>query len=138
MALSEASYNKIENNMNNNLGKLINAQYYVYNNIDPSLNSVLSPPSGYSSFDPTMTPTPIGFQLDSFSNIENFDTTDIDGKYKQIHSLRNELDTKLRELYKLDNSIAFEDKVRFDTTMYSGLLWTVLATSLVYYTFVHM
>lgn len=130
MVLTEESHNIIGNNINNNLGNLLNAQYYVYSNIDPSLNERLQPP-GYSSFDPNR------FQLDTFSNIENFDDN-IDSKYKKINLMRNELDTKLRELYKLDNSIAFEEKVRFDTTMYTGLLWTVLATSLVYYTFVHM
>ena len=138
MVLTEASYNKIGTNVENNLGNLINAQYYVYSHIDPSLNTTLSTPSRYSLFDPTMTPTPIGFKIDTFSNRENFDTTNINNEYKKINSNRNELDTKLKELYKLDNSIAFEEKVRFDTTMYTGLLWTVLATSLVYYTFVHM
>jgi hypothetical protein len=53
----------------------------------------------------------------------------------EILNLRNELDTKLRELNTNNNSISAEYKNRFDSTIYSGLMLTVLVTSMLYYIF---
>ena len=52
-----------------------------------------------------------------------------------ILNLRIELDAKLKELNGNADSISNEYKERFDSTIYSGLMVTVLATSMIYYLF---
>jgi hypothetical protein len=51
---------------------------------------------------------------------------------------RNNLDNKLFELNNNVNSIHSETKLQMDSGIYITILWTTLATSLVYYMFVHM
>ena len=63
---------------------------------------------------------------------------DIDKKNEDILKLRAELDQKLQELYYTNNSLSSEHKVSYDTTMYTGILWTILATSVLYYVFVKL
>jgi len=53
----------------------------------------------------------------------------------EILDLRNELDNKMKELNTNNNSISAEYKNRFDSTIYSGLMLTVLVTSMLYYIF---
>ena len=53
----------------------------------------------------------------------------------EILNLRSELDAKLKELNGNVDSISNEYKERFDSTIYSGLMITVLATSMLYYIF---
>jgi hypothetical protein len=53
----------------------------------------------------------------------------------EILGLRSELDMKLKELNNNTDSISNEYKNRFDSTIYSGLMVTVLATSMIYYLF---
>ena len=60
---------------------------------------------------------------------------DIKAKHREIMRLRSELDAKLKEVYVTDDSFAYEQQRIFDGTLYTSLLWTVLATSLLYYTF---
>jgi len=56
-------------------------------------------------------------------------------QYNQIVSMRSDLDMKLRELYSLNNSTGIVNKSYLDTTVYKNILWTVLATSIVYFIF---
>lgn len=60
---------------------------------------------------------------------------DIKAKHREIMRLRSELDAKLKEVYVTDDSFAQEQQRIFDGTVYTSLLWTVLATSLLFYTF---
>lgn len=60
---------------------------------------------------------------------------DIKAKHREIMRLRSELDAKLKEVYVTDDSFAHEQQRIFDGTIYTSLLWTVLATSLLFYTF---
>ena len=62
----------------------------------------------------------------------------MDSKFNQIQVLRSELDGKLRELYYTETSILSDSKMEFDTAVYSGILWTILATCTVYYIFVKL
>jgi hypothetical protein len=69
-----------------------------------------------------------------------------DASYQYIKStyqndvvkIRNELDIKMQELYGIEGSIVDEHQKHYDTTMYIGLLWTILATCLLYYIFVEL
>jgi hypothetical protein len=64
--------------------------------------------------------------------------SNIDDKFNEIQILRSELDGKLRELYYTETSILSDSKMEFDTAIYSGILWTILATCTVYYIFVKL
>jgi hypothetical protein len=52
-----------------------------------------------------------------------------------VVKVRNDLDMKMQELYGLEGTIRNEKQKQYDTTMYIGLLWTVLATSGLYFVF---
>jgi hypothetical protein len=56
-------------------------------------------------------------------------------KHSNIQKLRNELDVKLGELNMVENSQAAFNKLHMDSTVYATLLWTALATSLLFFTF---
>jgi uncharacterized UPF0160 family protein len=55
-----------------------------------------------------------------------------------ILPVRKELDDKLKELYAVHGSKTEDNRIVYDNVMYTGLLWTVLTSSLVYYVFIHM
>ena len=55
--------------------------------------------------------------------------------YPSLLNTRADLDKKLRDLYEIDGSLSLDQQNRFDGTIYSGILLTVLASALVYYTF---
>jgi hypothetical protein len=79
----------------------------------------------------------------SISNTNEFVTNDvadatfndISAKHKNIMKLRGELDEKLKELYVTEDSLAYEQKRMFDGTVYTSLIWTVLATTTLFYVF---
>ena len=58
--------------------------------------------------------------------------------HKDIMKLRSELDLKLKEIYATEDSIAHQHKQMFDGTAYTSLVWTVLATSTLFYVFKHL
>ena len=60
---------------------------------------------------------------------------DIKAKHKHITQMRGELDAKLKELYVTDDSLAYEQQRMFDGTIYTSLIWTVLATTTLFYVF---
>jgi hypothetical protein len=61
---------------------------------------------------------------------------DILNKYNNnITITRSELDSKLKELYEINGSLTLDNKYQYDATIYSGILMTILATGLIYYTF---
>jgi hypothetical protein len=95
--------------------------------IDSSLNTVITAYQKIAAFG---------------SNMPNVPNTDYDEslrvnleQYDEIQRLRPELDAKMEKLYDIDHSILSEDKNRYDITIYSGIIWTILATSIVYFTF---
>ena len=90
--------------------------------------------------------------VDGFSNyfeafnskVEGFTgfTTGGDAKQSDIKKLHNDvvkqrstMDQQLAELNKEKNSVYQEQKKRYDRTMFGGIVMSILATSLAYYTF---
>jgi hypothetical protein len=65
---------------------------------------------------------------------KNYD--DIIKMYNNNVRLRKNLDQKMSELYNGDQTIAMYQKKSLDSVVYANILWTVLATSLIYYVFV--
>jgi len=56
--------------------------------------------------------------------------------YNDIVQERSDLDSKLKELYDLPgSSISLDYRYNYEATIYSGILLTVLASGLIYYTF---
>jgi hypothetical protein len=59
----------------------------------------------------------------------------IENKHKDIIKLRRELDMKNEELNKINNPVFTDNQLKYDASVYSGVLWTILASSLLYYLF---
>ncbi len=68
----------------------------------------------------------------------NTQLADIIDKNSKNVALRGDLDLKLKELFKTDDSKIHESKLIYDSTMYTGIAWTILATSCLYYVFVNL
>uniref|UniRef100_A0A6C0DPW1 Uncharacterized protein n=1 Tax=viral metagenome TaxID=1070528 RepID=A0A6C0DPW1_9ZZZZ len=58
--------------------------------------------------------------------------------YQNLIKLRNNLDTKLKNLSQTKQGVFAEEKLRKDSNVYTGLLLTVLASSLVVYIFLKL
>ena len=66
---------------------------------------------------------------------DGIEVTELNSKHKEIKDLRNSLETSLKELRLNSNSNAKDSKLELDANIYVSLLWTTLATGIVYYTF---
>ena len=58
-----------------------------------------------------------------------------DVSYNNLLTDRNDLDRKMKEVLALQGSMVNEQQNYVDGSVYTTLLWTVMATSLVYYVF---
>jgi hypothetical protein len=54
---------------------------------------------------------------------------------RKLRRLQNTLDSKIQVLNQLGDSHVTEKQIHLDSTIYISLVWTVIASSLVYYTF---
>jgi hypothetical protein len=52
-----------------------------------------------------------------------------------INNYRSNLDNKMRELYKIDGNLQQDYYLQYDSVMYTGILFSILATTILYYTF---
>jgi hypothetical protein len=97
------------------------------------------------------TPGQIGILQTDIQNVSNYLNTatlspsEYESKYQQILAnqkrvleLRNELDIKLMELHNPEKSVLADYKKNYDSTVYSGILMTALATSVIYYIFTEL
>lgn len=67
-----------------------------------------------------------------YDNSNNYLTTN----YNNIKNERIELEGKMKELYKSNDTIFNSDfRSKYDATMLTGIVWSILAGSLLYYTF---
>lgn len=57
-------------------------------------------------------------------------------KHKDMIHIRNQLDLKLQQLYSLNGTLPMEIQQQTDTTLYATIMWTILATSMIYLIFV--
>jgi hypothetical protein len=53
----------------------------------------------------------------------------------QIIQTRNSLDMKMKEIYMTNDSITAQNKMSYDSTILAGILWTILATCLLFFAF---
>ena len=57
---------------------------------------------------------------------------------QQNVKLRADLDLKLGEIFEYNDSKIVKSKLNLDATVYTGVLWSILATSLAYFVFVKL
>ena len=62
----------------------------------------------------------------------------INTNYGKVKELRNELDIKMRELYNIDGNLQNNSMLQYDSVMYTGILFSILATTILYYTFTRL
>lgn len=72
------------------------------------------------------------------SNNPTRDTNALKIYHNEILKNRNELDIKMKEINRSQDSVYSMYKAKYDSTMYSSIIWTILATSLIYYIFVKL
>lgn len=63
------------------------------------------------------------------------DSDNLKARYRSLTTNRQELDMNMQQLLGYDNSVLYEKQGMIDSSVYTTLLWTVLATSVLYYTF---
>ena len=75
--------------------------------------------------------------LNNFSTVAEYETThnEIIKKHKEIVPLRKELDEKLRQLNAEEESMLNDYKLKYDNTMYTSLVLSVVLTSSLYFIF---
>lgn len=75
-------------------------------------------------------------ELNNTINLDQYNAkhSSLKDSIKNFNDLRYDLDTKLRELYMIEGSTSASKKLEYDGTMFSGILWSVLATTVLYYT----
>lgn len=81
-------------------------------------------------------PDPEKDNNNKFISLSRMDPIILKKNHEEIVNLRNELDIKLFELNNVQNSAAGESKMQMDSSIYVTILWTTLATSIIYFMFV--
>lgn len=82
--------------------------------------------------------------ISSFSKIlqlipsTNDNYANIIKQHNENLQLRNDLDRKLAEIYQYKNSSIVKSEIDLDNTVYTGVLWSILATSLAYFVFIKL
>lgn len=105
---------------------------------DPSSNYVYSgldcvPPDSNSLIQDIQT---LQSNIMKMSSSNDVSYNEIVKNHQEMVELRNQLDLKLQQLYNVKNTIPIETQMETDTTLYATIMWTVLATSMVYLIFV--
>ena len=76
-------------------------------------------------------------RMDKLQYLNEQDQEMVSSYLYNLITLRQELDKKMTELN--DITYGFNDnQILYNSTIYSGILWTILASSLLYYVFVHL
>ena len=65
----------------------------------------------------------------------NADATLLSTNIKEFKKIRDRMDMQLRELYYLDGTNSANSHLTYTGTMMTGMLWTALTASILYYTF---
>jgi hypothetical protein len=75
------------------------------------------------------------FNRDDIKSTYKDDYDTINANYKKNMILRNELSNKVNELYFDEGSRIGNSKLYLDSTVYTSILWTILATTVLFYVF---
>ena len=69
------------------------------------------------------------------TNSYNFSLTNLSDK---VDILRNQLDNRVAEILASQSSSVYQSQMLKDSSVYANVMWTILATSLIYYVFVKL
>ena len=105
----------------NSLGQDVKTAYLILS--QPTTGSIAKTSTEFQSLTGI---TPKQYDA-SYNHILNVQNSNI--------KMRQELDTKLQNLYETPDSMYADYKKSVDSSVYSGILWTVLATSVLYIVF---
>jgi len=103
-----------------------------YSNVD-KLDAVSSEHTDYSGNVTSYDLTPAISEIDVIPNGGGHNKLLKNGR--KLRRLQNTLDSKIKVLNQLGDSHVTEKQIHLDSTIYISLVWTVIASSLVYYTF---
>ena len=80
---------------------------------------------------------PSRFTTDNSNNITGVDTTieEVLNKHNNLEKKRSNLKSILNELKSEKGTNSRESELYLDSTVYASILWTTVATSLLYYVF---
>jgi hypothetical protein len=73
--------------------------------------------------------------IQALNNMPFSNQSVIDASYNTMLNQRSNIDLELQNLYNVPNSIPNMYAENWDLTIYMGIIWTILATSLIYYIF---
>jgi hypothetical protein len=105
----------------------INAKYTIKTNIYFDLNNQYT-------YIKNLTNT-FNDLLTKYAINNNFSDDVIKSKYTELLNKRAEMDATLEEIFGKNNTINMDSMQYYDSTIYTSIFWTVLVTSLLFYTF---
>jgi hypothetical protein len=73
--------------------------------------------------------------LTNYTTNNNFNDNVITSKYTELLNKRAQMDATLEEIFGKNNTINMQSNQYYDSTIYTSIFWTVLVTSLLFYTF---
>uniref|UniRef100_A0A6C0DBP1 Uncharacterized protein n=1 Tax=viral metagenome TaxID=1070528 RepID=A0A6C0DBP1_9ZZZZ len=100
---------------------------------EPTSQELISKMDAINAIIDNMNHTTIS-QTTNYNSIHNNIVSD----YDNVINLRNDLDMKLKQLYDPEKSKIVDFKYSYDSTIYSGILISALATSLLYFIFTEL
>lgn len=144
------SYNNVHNEMSTKFGPIANnvssnaSNLPSYAQLNKSLNTYNMVLTNNHSLNPdpkdaTLTGSTPAIMTNNNSALSNRDPTRyLKPRHAEITKLRTELDQKLMELNNTQNSMYGSGKLQMDASIYVTILWTTLASAIVYYSFFHL
>lgn len=138
------TFNNFNHHYNNSL---LNSNSTIFNNIEYNNTYVNSQTDNNKKKNLCQKYNDIKQMLDDFQTILTEINTDenindypddynlIMKKYSNNMVLRNELNGKIDELYSDKHSKFGNSKLHLDSTVYTSVLWTILATTIIFYIF---
>ena len=112
--------------------------------LDASVNAIYDPSNGSGllkdyqvALNNFIKENPSRFTTDNSNNITGVDTTieEVLNKHNNLEKKRSNLKSILNELKSEKGTNSRESELYLDSTVYASILWTTVATSLLYYVF---
>jgi hypothetical protein len=80
------------------------------------------------------------YDINNFDNQIHTDefppiNSNLKSDYDTIQSMRSDLDAKMKQLYNIGDSPSKDIKLQYDSVIYTGILISILATTVLYFTF---
>ena len=113
----------------------LNPSCNTYNSYSGNIIGSIYVPCTTSGLSANDLMTQLNTGVQTYNKVMNDLKQHIDSSFNNIKQIRTDLDHKMIEVLANDNSLFQENKMIYDSTVYTTLIWTILVTSIVYYTF---